>query len=59
MKGLIFGNGHYRYRVLEGWGTLPEAERLITETLVVVDWNEHYTDDHIDRIATAVRRVVA
>lgn len=42
-----------------GWGTLPEAERLINETLVVVDWNENYTDDHVDRIAAAIRKVVA
>jgi len=42
-----------------GWGTLPNAERLVRETLVVVDWNEHYTDDHVRHVAAAVRRVTA
>lgn len=41
-----------------GWGTQPEAERLITDTLVVVDWNENYTTDHVDRIAAALRKVI-
>lgn len=41
-----------------GWGTQPEAERLITDTLVVVDWNENYDLRHIDRIAEAVRMVL-
>jgi len=40
-----------------GWGTQPNAERLVRETLVVVDWNEHYTDDHVRRIASAIRMV--
>lgn len=42
-----------------GWGTQPEAERLITETLVVIDLNENYTGDHVARIAAAIRKVVA
>ena len=42
-----------------GWGTLPEAERLIKQTLVVINWNERYTDAHVDEIATAVRAAVA
>jgi dTDP-4-amino-4,6-dideoxygalactose transaminase len=40
-----------------GWGTQPNAERLVRESLVVVDWNEHYTDDHVHRIASAIRMV--
>jgi hypothetical protein len=42
-----------------GPGTCPRAERLIAETLVVIDWNERYTDAHVDRIAGAVRAAVA
>ncbi|MFC6016273.1 DegT/DnrJ/EryC1/StrS family aminotransferase [Plantactinospora solaniradicis] len=41
-----------------GWGTRPNAERLITQTLLVIDWNERYTDTHVDQIAQAVRAAV-
>ncbi|MBO4207203.1 DegT/DnrJ/EryC1/StrS family aminotransferase [Micromonospora echinofusca] len=41
-----------------GWGTRPNAERLVTQTLLVIQWNERYTDEHVDRIAAAVRRAV-
>lgn len=40
-----------------GPGTCPVAEDLIARTLVVVDWNEHYTDRHVDAIAGAIRAV--
>ncbi|WP_117213911.1 DegT/DnrJ/EryC1/StrS family aminotransferase [Allorhizocola rhizosphaerae] len=39
-----------------GPGTCPVAERLVRDTLVVIDWNERYTDEHVDTIATALRR---
>lgn len=42
-----------------GRGTCPAAERMIDETLVVIDWNEKYTDAHVDAIATAIRAAVA
>ncbi|NUR72569.1 MAG: DegT/DnrJ/EryC1/StrS family aminotransferase [Hamadaea sp.] len=38
-----------------GRGTCPVAERMIDETLIVIDWNENYTDDHVDTIADALR----
>lgn len=41
-----------------GWGACPAAERLIKETLVVIDWNERYTDAHVDEIATTLRAAV-
>ncbi|MFI7215330.1 DegT/DnrJ/EryC1/StrS family aminotransferase [Micromonospora maritima] len=41
-----------------GPGTCPVAERLIDQTLLVIDWNERYTDDHVDEIARAVRAAV-
>jgi len=41
-----------------GWGTQPNAERLIKDSLVVIDWNENYTDEHVDRIADALRKVL-
>lgn len=41
-----------------GWGACPVAERLIRETLLVIDWNERYTDAHVDEIAAALRAAV-
>ncbi|MGH3655094.1 MAG: DegT/DnrJ/EryC1/StrS family aminotransferase [Micromonosporaceae bacterium] len=41
-----------------GPGTCPVAERLIAETLLVIDWNERYTDAHVAEIAGAVRVAV-
>lgn len=41
-----------------GWGTLPAAERLVRQTLLVIDWNERYTEAHVDEIARAVRAAV-
>ncbi len=40
-----------------GPGVCPVAERLVRETLVVIDWNERYTEAHVDAIAAAVRRL--
>ncbi|GAA2785844.1 hypothetical protein [Nonomuraea dietziae] len=34
---------------------LPEAERLVAETLLVIDWNERYTDEHVELIAERIR----
>lgn len=42
-----------------GPGRYPVAERLIDSTLLVIDWNERYTDEHVDEIARAVRAAVA
>jgi perosamine synthetase len=41
-----------------GWGAHPNAEQLITQTLLVIDWNERYTDTHVDEIARAMRAAV-
>lgn len=41
-----------------GPGAFPVAERMIERTLLVVDWNERYTDAHVDEIAQAVRTAV-
>ncbi len=38
-------------------GLCPVAERLIDETLIVLPWNEHYTDADADDIAAGIRRV--
>ena len=40
-----------------GPGRCPQAERMIGQTLVVVDWNERYTERHVDAIAEAVRSI--
>jgi dTDP-4-amino-4,6-dideoxygalactose transaminase len=54
----VYGSSRFPLEGRDACGPLPNAERLITETLVVVDWNEHYTPDHVERIATALRRVL-
>lgn len=32
----------------------PQAERLVARTLLVIDWNEHYTDEHVALIAAEI-----
>ncbi|MCP2351694.1 DegT/DnrJ/EryC1/StrS family aminotransferase [Nonomuraea roseoviolacea] len=32
----------------------PEADRLVADTLLVIDWNEHYTGEHVDLIAREI-----
>lgn len=41
---------------LEGYEpqACPEAERLVGETLLVIDWNEHYTAEHVALIAQEI-----
>lgn len=38
-------------------GLCPNAEQLIENTLVVLQWNENYTDDDVDDIAAAILKV--
>ncbi|MDX6264515.1 MAG: perosamine synthetase [Kribbellaceae bacterium] len=40
-------------------GLCPKAERLIERTLVVLPWNEAYTETDVDDIARAIRKVQA
>ncbi|WP_220040217.1 DegT/DnrJ/EryC1/StrS family aminotransferase [Nonomuraea aridisoli] len=49
----VYGSSAYP---LEGYrpAACPEAERLVEATLVVIDWNEHYTREHVDAVAKAV-----
>ncbi|MEU4576420.1 DegT/DnrJ/EryC1/StrS family aminotransferase [Nonomuraea sp. NPDC023979] len=49
-QGPIYGSSRYP---LEGYvpRACPEAERLVAETLLVIDWNENYTPDHVTLIA--------
>ncbi|MEU4696102.1 DegT/DnrJ/EryC1/StrS family aminotransferase [Nonomuraea dietziae] len=53
-KGPVYGGSRYP---LEGYtpAACPEAERLVAETLLVIDWNEHYTDEHVELIAERIR----
>ncbi|MEU7900852.1 DegT/DnrJ/EryC1/StrS family aminotransferase [Nonomuraea sp. NPDC049152] len=53
-SGPIYGASVYP---LEGYApnACPEAERLVAETLLVIDWNEHYTDEHVQLVAERVR----
>ncbi|TMR24828.1 DegT/DnrJ/EryC1/StrS family aminotransferase [Nonomuraea turkmeniaca] len=49
----IYGTSRYP---LEGYrpAPCPEAERLVGSTLLIIDWNEHYTSEHVKVIADAV-----
>jgi len=38
-------------------GMCPAAERLLYQTLLVLAWNENYSDQDVDDIAAAVRKV--
>lgn len=40
-------------------GDTPIAEGMISQTLVVIGWNENYTAAHVDRVIEAVRAVHA
>jgi perosamine synthetase len=57
-SGPVYGNSRYP---LEGReypaGLCPNAERLIDQTLVVLPWNEAYTETDVDDIARAIRKV--
>ncbi|MEV0310995.1 DegT/DnrJ/EryC1/StrS family aminotransferase [Nonomuraea fuscirosea] len=50
----IYGTSSYP---LDGYrpAACPAAERLVDSTLLVIDWNEHYTPEHVAAIAGAVR----
>ncbi|MEV0389096.1 DegT/DnrJ/EryC1/StrS family aminotransferase [Nonomuraea sp. NPDC050643] len=50
----VYGTSAYP---LDGYrpAACPEAERLVESTLLVIDWNEHYTPEHVAAIADAVR----
>ncbi|MET7464728.1 DegT/DnrJ/EryC1/StrS family aminotransferase [Nonomuraea sp. NPDC005501] len=44
---------------LEGYtpAGCPEAERLVADTLLVIDWNEHYTGEHVEVVAREIARL--
>ncbi|NUR91513.1 MAG: DegT/DnrJ/EryC1/StrS family aminotransferase [Nonomuraea sp.] len=46
--------GTSRYPLSGPARACPEAERLVGETLLVIDWNEHYTEEHVRAIAAQV-----
>ncbi|MGI5291850.1 DegT/DnrJ/EryC1/StrS family aminotransferase [Nonomuraea polychroma] len=49
----VYGASRYP---LEGYrpAPCPEAERLVGSTLLIIDWNEHYTSEHVKVIAHAI-----
>ncbi|MBB6349156.1 dTDP-4-amino-4,6-dideoxygalactose transaminase [Nonomuraea muscovyensis] len=53
----VYGSSHYP---LEGYtpAACPEAERLVAETLVVIDWNERYTGEHVEAVAREITRLL-
>ncbi len=53
--GPLYGSSRFPLDAAAG-PTLPcpEAERLVARTLLVIDWNEHYTDEHVALIAAAL-----
>ncbi|MFC5814635.1 MULTISPECIES: DegT/DnrJ/EryC1/StrS family aminotransferase [Nonomuraea] len=57
-QGPIYGASRYP---LQGYAPrpCPEAERMVAETLMVIDWNENYTPDHVHLIAREMTRFLA
>ena len=51
----IYGGSRYP---LQGYAprACPEAERMVAETLLVIDWNENYTSDHVHFIAQEITK---
>ncbi|NUT11192.1 MAG: DegT/DnrJ/EryC1/StrS family aminotransferase [Nonomuraea sp.] len=49
-QGPVYGTSRFP---LDGYvpAPCPRAERLVAETLLVIDWNEHYTGAHVELIA--------
>jgi len=60
----VYGNSGYpftappaRQEIVYRRGDCPVAERMIDQTLMVMQWNEKYTDADVDDIIAAVRKV--
>ncbi|MDA0633898.1 DegT/DnrJ/EryC1/StrS family aminotransferase [Nonomuraea sp. MCN248] len=49
-QGPIYGRSRYPLRDHTSHAC-PEAERMVAETLLVIDWNENYTAEHVRFIA--------
>ncbi|HEX4815034.1 MAG TPA: DegT/DnrJ/EryC1/StrS family aminotransferase [Nonomuraea sp.] len=51
----VYGASRYP---LEGYvpQPCPQAERMVSRTLLIIDWNENYTSEHVDLIAQEVAR---
>lgn len=51
----IYGTSRYP---LDGYepNPCPRAETLVDRTLLVIDWNEHYTREHVELIAAAIMK---
>ncbi|SCL26658.1 dTDP-4-amino-4,6-dideoxygalactose transaminase [Micromonospora rhizosphaerae] len=58
-SGFPFTSPPARVEFRYGPGLCPQAERLIDRTLLVLQWNEAYTDADVDAIAAAFVRVHA
>ena len=63
-EGRTYGRSHFPLtsppaRVEPAYveGMCPAAERLLYQTLLVLGWNENYSDADVDDIAAAVRKV--
>jgi hypothetical protein len=54
----VYGSARYP---LDGYvpNPCPEAERLVAETLLIIDWNENYTAEHADAVAREITRFTA
>ncbi|MEV8374874.1 DegT/DnrJ/EryC1/StrS family aminotransferase [Kribbella sp. NPDC056861] len=53
----VYGTSRYPLDRDYPTGLCPNAERLIDRTLVVLPWNEAYTEADVDDIARAIRKV--
>jgi perosamine synthetase len=51
----VYGASRYPLTSHYGPGICPVAEQLVWQRLVVIDWNERYTDSHVDAVAETIR----
>jgi dTDP-4-amino-4,6-dideoxygalactose transaminase len=57
---VTYGRSHHPLEQVEyPPGLCPSAEELINRTLLVLPWNENYTDADVDDVIAAVRKVHA
>ncbi|TDD04420.1 DegT/DnrJ/EryC1/StrS family aminotransferase [Nonomuraea deserti] len=54
-QAAIYGSARFP---LDGYtpNPCPQAERMVDRTLLVIDWNENYTSEHVELIAQEITR---
>ncbi|MEU6731433.1 DegT/DnrJ/EryC1/StrS family aminotransferase, partial [Nonomuraea wenchangensis] len=55
-RGPVYGTSRYPLGDAYVPAACPRAERMVAETLLVIDWNEHYTGAHVELIAETMAK---